>query len=119
MTIEDLNARFKWTPDGKVDSFRILSGAGQLEGDCDDYAATALWLVEGRSMWRFWWAVCTFKAVFWLVKGRTFASHVVLYHRDYGWIDNQNPTWGPNRDKLRMPFLPPVVALKMLLGKFA
>lgn len=116
--IGDLAARFEWISDGRLDSWRILDApSGPLQGDCDDFAVTALWLAEGRSMWRFWWAILTFRAVFWLVKGRSWGSHVVLWHRRHGWIDNQNPTWGPNRDKLRLPFLPPVVAAKMLLGK--
>jgi hypothetical protein len=116
--IADLAARFVWTSDGKIDSYRILSApTGPLEGDCDDFAVTALWLAEGKSMLRFWWAILTFRAVVWMVKGTGWASHVVLYHRKHGWIDNQNPTWGANRDKLRIPMILPVIAAKMAIGK--
>ncbi len=115
---DDLVARFKWTSDGKFDSYKILDEPeGPLQGDCDDFAVTALWLAEGRSMWRFWMALLTFRAVIWMVKGKKFASHVVLYHRKLGWIDNQNPAWGERKDKLRFPVLAPIVALKMLIGK--
>jgi hypothetical protein len=117
--IADLASRFVWTSDGKIDSYRILSApTGPLTGDCDDFATTALWLAEGKSMLHFWWALVTFRAVFWHVEGRSFGSHVVLYHKKFGWIDNQNPTWGENRDKLSFPVPLPFVAGKMLLGKF-
>jgi hypothetical protein len=68
-------------------------------------------------MLRFWWALITFRAAIWYVKGTGFASHVVLWHRKHGWIDNQNPIWGQRKDSLRFPLPAPIVALKMLLGK--
>ena len=118
MTIDNLAARFKWTRD-RGDSWRILSApTGKLQGDCDDFAVTALWIAEGGSMWRFWWALLTFRAVLWVVKGRRFASHVVLHHRELGWIDNQNPAWGAKQDKLRYPIIFPVAVAKMMIGKF-
>jgi hypothetical protein len=55
--IDDLATRFVWTRD-RVDGWRILTApTGPLRGDCDDFAATALWLAEGKSMLRFWWAL--------------------------------------------------------------
>ena len=116
VSASELAQRFIWTRD-KIDGWRILSApTGPLYGDCDDFAVTALWMVEGRSLWRFWWALLTFRAVIWVVKGKSFASHVVLWHRKHGWIDNQNPTWGPNRDTLRYPVPLPLAILKMLIG---
>ena len=116
--IEDLAARFEYTSD-RGDSFRILSNPeGPLKGDCDDFAITALWIAEGKSMWKFWWALLTFRAVLWRVKGTRWVSHLVLYHREHGWIDNQNPAWSPTRHHtLRWPRLLPVIMLKMLIGK--
>ena len=117
--IADLRKRFKWTKDG-FDSYRILRAPeGPLEGDCDDFAATALWIAEGHSMRRFWAAVLTFRAVFWAVKGDGWASHVVLYHRDFGWIDNQNPRWGERKHKRSYPVPFFMVAFKMLAGKWS
>jgi hypothetical protein len=116
--IQDLALRFKWTSDGKFDSYRILDAAGgPLEGDCDDFAVTALWLAEGKSMLRFWWALLTFRAVIWYVRGKGFASHVVLWHRKHGWIDNQNPTWGPRKFPMSFPAPIFMAAFKMLVGK--
>jgi len=116
--IEDLAARFVWTAD-KVDSFRILDAPeGPLRGDCDDFAVTALWIAEGRSMLRFWWALLTFRAVIWRVKGQRWVSHAVLWHRKHGWIDNQNPAWSETKHHtLRWPRLLPIIAAKMLIGK--
>lgn len=114
--IADLAERFEWTAD-TVDGWRILTAeTGPLRGDCDEFAPTALWLAEGKSMIRFWWAILTFRAVFWTVKGRRWGSHLVLYHRHYGWIDNQNPAWGRKKDVLRFPWLLPMVAIKMTVG---
>ena len=31
-------------------------------GDCEDYALTLLYLISGKSMWKFWWYLCTGKA---------------------------------------------------------
>jgi hypothetical protein len=119
MTIQDFTRRFRWRRD-TVDSFRILSApTGPLEGDCDDFAVTALWIAEGRSLWRFWLALCTGRAAIWRVKGVRWVSHAVLWHREHGWIDCQNPTWGPNRDVLRWPRMPWTIALKMLIGKLS
>lgn len=117
MTIEDLRRRFLYTKDG-IDSWRILKNpTGPLQGDCDDFAVTALWIAEGKSMLRFWWALWTGRATIWRVQGRTTQpSHAVLEHKVYGWIDNQNPTWGPNRDVLvRRRYFPECV-VKMLKG---
>lgn len=115
--INDLRKRFKWVKDG-VDTYRILDKVdGPLEGDCDDFAVTALWLASGKSFSKFWYSIWTFRAVLWRVKGEGWASHLVLHHKDFGWINNQDPAWGPNKHKLRFPILPPIVAIKMLLGK--
>lgn len=31
-------------------------------GDCEDYALTLLWLISGKSMWKFWFNLLTFRA---------------------------------------------------------
>lgn len=115
--LEDFVSRFVWTQDG-IDTYRILSAPkGKLRGDCDDFAVTVLWMVDGRSMWRFWWSLITFRAILWRVKGEGFASHMVLYHRKWGYIDNQNPEFGENRHTRRYPVPLPIVAIKMLMGR--
>lgn len=116
--VDTLAKRFVWTKDG-VDSFRILDApTGKLRGDCDDFAVTALWLTEGQSMTNFWLALNLRRAVLWRVKGEGFASHMVLYHRQLGWIDNQNPEWGERKHKLRFPVPVTLIAAKMLIAKW-
>lgn len=116
--IADLRKRFKWTEDG-LDTYRILSEpTGRLLGDCDDFAVTALWLAEGKSMKNFWIALNLRRGVLWRVKDSGWASHMVLYHSKLGWIDNQNPEWSPRRHfKLRFPMPVTVVVAKMAIGK--
>lgn len=116
----DLAKRFDYTSDKKIDSFRIMSNpTGPLKGDCDDFAVTALWIAEGKSMWKFWRAIFCGRAEIWRVKGSSWVSHAVLYHREYGWIDNQNPMWSFEcKHTLRWSRLPFTIALKMLIGKF-
>jgi hypothetical protein len=113
--LKTFSTAFRYKAD-RHDSWRVLKAPYQ--GDCDDYAATALWITE--SGWRgFWWAVLTFRAVFWLVRDPQGVRHVVLWHRKHGYIDNQFPYW---RDRMAphkrlVPFLAPAVALKLLIGK--
>lgn len=120
MTIEDLKNRFLWTSE-KINSWTIMKNKeGPLRGDCDDFAVTALWIAEGESMLKFWWALLTFKGVIWRVYGKTgTVSHAVLWHRRYGWIDNQNPTWNSTKHhKLSRPRLFPEALVLMFLGMF-
>lgn len=116
-TVDDLRHRFVYKGDGRLDTYRILQNDGPLCGDCDDFAVTALWLAEGKSMKNFWKALNLRRAVLWRVKGSGFASHIVLYHRDFGWIDNQYPRWSPTKHHtLRFPVPVTLVAAKLVLG---
>ena len=119
--IEDLNRRFRWVPD-QLDSYRVMRNpTGPLRGDCDDYAATALWLHAGRSMVRFWWLVFTFRAVFWLCRADLNGErHVVLWVKGLGWIDNIYPKWsGATKHTRKYPVPPPLVLAKVFLGQFS
>lgn len=118
--IEDLAKRFKWTKDG-VDTFRILSNTtGPLEGDCDDFAVTALWLAEGRNMRWFWAAILTGRAVIWRALTDEGNGHAVLWHREHGYIENGVPRWRPKIAKdltLVRKRWSAEIASKLLLGK--
>lgn len=116
----DLNQRFVWTADGKVDTWRILSEPqGALRGDCDDYAVTVGWILAGKSMSRFWMDVVTLKAVYWFVKSdKNNVGHLVLKYRGLGYIDNIYPYWRPETShRKKFPMVLPLVVLKMALGK--
>lgn len=118
MDIKDLTTRFSYKADSSLDTWRILSNpTGSLVGDCDDFAATALWAISG-SMWSWWWSVITFRAVFWLCNTTAGVKHVVLHHSDYGWIDCIYPEWNPTCKHTQVvPFIAPIIAIKLLLGK--
>lgn len=117
-SLADLNARFLWTIDRR-DSWRVLRGDGELQGDCDDYAVTALYILAGGWV-GFWAEVATFRAVFWLVRMPSGAAHVALWRRGHGWIESDQRVWRPtvHPHRKRLPFLPPVVAIKLILGLF-
>jgi len=115
-----LNGRFTYRAD-KGESWRIMDGDGPVAGDCEDYSLTLVWLYEGQSMWRFWWALVTFKYVFWHCLMPWGVGHAVVWCRGRGWTDNiqrQMVTRGDLKAKgyrLRVPYPVPVVALKFLL----
>ena len=91
--LHDLNNRFEYTRDpeqfGLKDFWYIMKNdTGPLKGDCDDYALTALWYLERKSMLRFWWALLTRKAKVWYcIYTPNNEGHAVLQYQDK-WIDN-------------------------------
>jgi hypothetical protein len=115
MDLAAFNAVFRYKAD-RHDSWRVLRAP--YEGDCDDYAATVLWITEG-GWWGFWRAVLTFRAVFWLVRDARGTLHVVLKHRKHGFICNQYPAWRDTMapHKRIIFFAAPAVAWKLLVGK--
>ncbi len=116
----DLNNRFAYRAD-KGECWRILKGRGPVRGDCEDYALTLIWLIEARSMWRFWCALITFKYVLWYCRSPRGAGHVVAWCRGVGWTDNIQRRAVSRHDlkakgyRLIIPYLFPLVGLKMLL----
>lgn len=114
-----LNRRFLYVGDAGFDRWRILNGAGALEGDCEDYAITLIWLAEGLSLWRFWWALITFRYLIWFGRSPRGRGHVMLWVRGRGWTDNNFRRVVAWRDFRRLgyrryfPFIAPFVALKM------
>ncbi len=112
-----LNKRFRYASD-KGDSWRILAAEGTVSGDCEDYSLTLVWLWERQSLLRFWWALVTFKYLFWHCRSPSGGGHLVVWCRGRGWTDNiQRKLVAklPNGYRLRFPYLFPLVALKFLL----
>lgn len=93
-----------------IDGWKNIS-TYPFEGGCSDFALTVLLLIEG-SWIRVFWAILTFRAVFWLTKSENnywfWPRHVVLWHKDYGWIDSTEQVWRatvtPHRKVLPIPF---------------
>jgi hypothetical protein len=116
-SIEDLAERFYYTPDW-FHTMRVLRGTRRLRGDCEDFAATALWIEAGGSSLRAWWWLITFQAVFWHTVSPRGHGHAMLWLRGRGWIDNWHPAWGPRHLPLRWPLIWPAVALLLFMGRF-
>jgi hypothetical protein len=115
--------RFRYRADKPVDSIRIVwTPTGRMYGDCDDFAATALWLVEGRTLRGFWAALLRGRAALWRCKTSRGVDHMILWHEGYGWIENDGGSWtdDPATDlKLVGKINPVQLALKMVAGKIA
>lgn len=115
MTLEEFNKNFKYVPDTK-DSWRVLKHP--YEGDCDDYAITVLYLIE-KGWFKVWLSLLTFKAIIWFVKDPKGQNHAVLWHKNYGYIDNWFPYWRSTLapHKKIMPVIVTTIAIKLFLGK--
>lgn len=122
--LEDLKFladNFKYKSDGKLDNWRIMP-LDDLKGDCDDYAVTALYLACDRNIIDFWIKVLTLQAIFWHTKSPAGGGHLVLWLKDYGYIDNWQKEWTSKEImldegyKFIFPWLFPLCGLKMLFG---
>ena len=119
--LDDLNRRFEYRGDtSKLDKWSILKGDGVLYGDCEDYSLTLIWMMEGKSMVRFWLAICMCKYRLWHCASPRGVGHAVLFH-DGKWIDNIQRRWmtAPPKTlgyKMRFWMFPPIVLIKMLIS---
>lgn len=112
--LDDLRARFGYRAE-TADRWTLLDAPkGVLQGDCEDWSYTAAWLLSGRSWLTFWWKVCTCQIVFWraISGGQT---HMMLWVRGRGWIDNIYPQFGPRRHRRIFPLWGPFLAATLLL----
>ena len=122
MTTPDyVSQKFEYRPDVGGDRWRILKDiqhSRTVEGDCEDFALTVLWLEAGKSMLNFWWMVLTFQAMIWYVKTDGNVGHAALWVRGKGWTDNIKPYWSRKYQYERVyPMVAPMLALKMFIGK--
>jgi len=120
--LELLAKNFKYKSDKDLDSYRILP-LEDPQGDCDDYATTALYLACDKSLFKFWFKLLTFQALMWRTYSPDGGPHLVLWLRGHGYIDNWQRKWtskiqmGLLGYEFRYPRLFTTVALKLLIGK--
>lgn len=117
-SLDTLNAKFRYEADVR-DGWTVMRG-DVLRGDCDDYALTAAFILCGESWIRFWFRVLTFQIVFVQVTVPWDGSNHLMLKFRRRYIDNIHKKWLTSRPyDLRFPpiVLPPLVAIKMLLGK--
>ena len=103
----------------KLDGWRIIDKS--LEGTCEDFALTTLYILEDKNWFKVFWAVCTFKAIFWLVhspSNKLIPRHTILYYRGKGWVGSTYREWRPSPapHKLRLPLLLPWVLFRSAWG---
>jgi len=124
MTLDELATGFEYESE-KTDNWRILKldQHGKCNGDCDDYACTALYIVTG-SLWGFWKALILGDAKIHYVITANGGGHAVLGYKDE-YIDNwsrkfvsknfMQSTYGHNFHGWLFPWF--VTAIKMAAGK--
>lgn len=116
-----LDVRFNYTADtAAIDHWKVTTHNGVVNDDCDGYSLTLLYILAGQSWIRFWWYLVTFQAVIWRVKSYRGNNHAVLWFRGY-WTDNMEDRWYRTKDMRhtrRFPWVWPLVALKLLVGRF-
>lgn len=125
--VRNLQDRFIWEADRKIDTFHVMSNEGVVMGDCDDFATRIAYDYANQSWIRFWWLLVTFQMVFFIVNSPVGDKHLVLWIRGIGYTDNWKKeftdTIEPHSKPFRWfpfpyPVFWPVVAFKLLLGKF-
>jgi len=117
MTLDQFNAAFVYKADGKLDSWRVLR-TSDPRGDCDDYAITVAHIEAGGWL-ALLWGLLTFRFVPWFVWSENRVSHVALWVRGKGWIDNWYPYYSRTlRHKKRFPAFLPLIILKLIGGIF-
>ena len=122
----ELNSSWKYKYDTEQynlrDNWKIMKEPPYI-GDCEDYALTLLYLISGKSLWKFWWNLITFKAQLRRVITENGNGHVVLrYGKMYA--DNWTLTFVPWAEMEKLGhkknfwfYLPQDVALKLLVAK--
>jgi hypothetical protein len=116
--VDDLIARFEYVADDG-DTWHIMRDS--YRGDCEDFALTALYLLEGKSLLRFWWALLSRRAKICRVTNGGTGHAVLRYEGQY--IDNWTLAFvdrahmeGLGHKFSRVTYLPYQVALKLLAG---
>jgi hypothetical protein len=120
--LRELRNRHVYVRDGEMDSWRIMRGDGKLRGDCEDFSLTLVWMMCDKSMIKFWLAIIFMRYRIWYCKSPSGVGHAIVCHRGH-WTDNIQRVWVADKPeargyKLVMPFLAPMLVLKMLMGKF-
>jgi predicted transglutaminase-like cysteine proteinase len=76
--LQELNSKFVYQADGRVDIWRILHGEGPWKGDCEDYSLTLMWLLSDKSVIKFLWHILTFKYLMWYVIMSNGEGHAIV-----------------------------------------
>lgn len=116
-----LNARFKYKADETGERWKVLTDSGEIEGDCEDYSLTLIWLSCKRSWFLFFVGIISLRFVIWYCRSPKDLGHAVMWVRGYGWTDNIKKGFVTKSDlkrsgyKILYPYLGPLVFLKFAL----
>lgn len=119
-----VNADFKYLSDSEEFYFRDVwkvMAPGRMEGDCEDFSLTLLWLLADKNPFQMFWWLLTRKARLHFYKHETRGTgHVGLQFKDR-YVDNITARWNdgsvlPNKHGYKRKFAMPVtfIAIKML-----
>jgi len=102
MSVQDLNARFQYKSDSEHHDLKekwtiLRAPSGPLIGDCEDYALTALWLINGKNDAQFHHSLKTNQARIWFCYTPQGEAHAALEY-DNQFIDNIQQTFLPQTD---------------------
>ena len=93
-------------------------------GDCEDYALTLLYLISGKSMWKFWFYLITGKAQIRRVITKNGGGHAVLRFGNM-WADNWTKKFVSWEEMTKLGhkkyywfYFPQDVALKLAIAKW-
>lgn len=119
-----VNSKFSYKLDDGVDSWEVLdTSLAQIQGDCEDYALTFIWLAEDKKLIKFLWSLLIMKYVMWYVKTPNNNGHALVYIRsNRKCIDNIQKDFKTKKQyrelgyKFKFPFLSVLVFPKLLLG---
>lgn len=110
--------RFRYVRDPWRDRWTLLTAPdGLLEGDCEDYAYTALWIMARGSRKRFWQMLWDRDAELWWTKFHGDGQpHVMLWVKGWGWTDSAYPEWSaePRHPPMRRYSVPRLMLTLLL-----
>ena len=116
--LTDLRARYVYTRETR-DKWTLLNAPdGPLQGDCEDWAYTMLWICAGGSWLTFWKMLLLQDAELWWTKFHGNGEpHVMLWVRGKGWTDSYYKDWSivekhPKLKRYSALSLPLVLLLK-------
>jgi predicted transglutaminase-like cysteine proteinase len=124
--VEELNSTWAYKYDleqYKTSEYWTIMKEHPYVGDCEDYALTLLYLISGKSMWKFWWNLITFKFQIRRVITKNGGGHAVLRYKNW-YADNWSKKfvrWDKmeffGHKKYYWFYSPLDVAVKLLMAK--
>ena len=125
--LEELNSTWAYKYDidqyAKREYWQIMKDHPYV-GDCEDYALTLLYLISGKSMWKFWFYLITGKAQIRRVITKNGGGHAVLRFGNM-WVDNWTKKFVSWEEMAKLGhkkyywfYFPQDVALKLAMAKW-